>query len=125
MRFELMECVEYVPSSVTRVIEHLPIQHRTIEQTCSVVLSGDFIAKATPVPIPNTVVKLCEPMIVYTNAKVGIAGLFKTPLVNSQRGFFVDFAEFARRCYTADWSTATMCQVMRSIEFIVGLLFYR
>ena len=34
------------------------------------------IREATPVPIPNTVVKLSEPMIVYTNAKVGIAGLY-------------------------------------------------
>jgi hypothetical protein len=39
----------------------------------SMVLSGDHIAKVPPVPIPNTVVKLCEPMIVPTSAKVGIA----------------------------------------------------
>ena len=36
--------------------------------------SGDHIGKVTPVPIPNTAVKLSEPMIVYTNVKVGIAG---------------------------------------------------
>ncbi len=62
--------------------------NRAVEQTCSAVLSGDHIEKATPVPIPNTVVKLFEPMIVYTNAKVGIAGLFKTPLIAKSKGFF-------------------------------------
>ena len=40
------------------------------------VLPGNHIGKATPVPIPNTVVKLSEPMIVHTSVKVGIAGLF-------------------------------------------------
>ena len=39
----------------------------------SVGLSGDHIAKVIPVPIPNTVVKLSEPMIVHTSVKVGIA----------------------------------------------------
>ena len=34
---------------------------------------GDDIGKVTPVPIPNTVVKLSEPMIVLEGAKVGIA----------------------------------------------------
>jgi hypothetical protein len=38
------------------------------------VLSGDHIRKVIPVPIPNTEVKLSEPMIVPTSAKVGIAG---------------------------------------------------
>jgi hypothetical protein len=38
-------------------------------------LPGDDIGKATPVPIPNTAVKLSEPMIVPTSAKVGLAGL--------------------------------------------------
>ena len=32
---------------------------------------GDHIGKVTPVPIPNTEVKLFEPMIVLTCAKVG------------------------------------------------------
>ena len=36
-------------------------------------LPGDVIGKATPVPIPNTVVKLSEPMIVLEGAKVGLA----------------------------------------------------
>ena len=36
--------------------------------------SGDYIEKVPPVPIPTTVVKLFEPMIVPTSAKVGIAG---------------------------------------------------
>ena len=36
--------------------------------------SGDDIGKVLPVPIPNTEVKLSEPMIVHTSVKVGIAG---------------------------------------------------
>ncbi len=52
--------------------------------------SGDYIAKVTPVPISNTVVKLCEPMIVPTSAKVGIAGFLKSPVARkSCRAFFV------------------------------------
>ena len=35
---------------------------------------GVYRERVTPVPIPNTVVKLFEPMIVHTSAKVGIAG---------------------------------------------------
>jgi hypothetical protein len=50
---------------------------RAAREKSLAVLSGDYIRKVTPVPISNTVVKLSEPMIVYTNAKVGIAGLFK------------------------------------------------
>jgi hypothetical protein len=34
-------------------------------------ISGDFIRKATLVPIPNTIVKLAEPMIVPKGVKVG------------------------------------------------------
>ena len=41
------------------------------------VFSGDHIEKVIPVPIPNTEVKLFEPMIVPTSVKVGIAGFFK------------------------------------------------
>ncbi len=50
-------------------------------------LSGDYIAKVIPVPIPNTEVKLCEPMIVHTSVKVGIARFLKDPPV-SIGGFF-------------------------------------
>ncbi len=39
--------------------------------------SGDHIEVETPVPIPNTVVKHFEPMIVPTSVKVGIAGFLK------------------------------------------------
>jgi hypothetical protein len=63
--------------------------NRAVGQTCPAVLSGDFIEKATPVPIPNTVVKLFEPMIVYTNAKVGIAGLFKPSWALPRRVFLL------------------------------------
>ena len=46
---------------------------------------GDHIGKVTPVPIPNTEVKLFEPMIVLTCAKVGIAGIiFNEPLSQTQ-----------------------------------------
>ncbi len=34
---------------------------------------GDHIGKVPPVPIPNTEVKLSEPMIVPTSVKVGLA----------------------------------------------------
>jgi hypothetical protein len=52
------------------------------------VFSGDHIRKVIPVPIPNTEVKLSEPMIVHTSVKVGIAGFLK-PLVNIvSEGFF-------------------------------------
>lgn len=50
-------------------------------------LSGDYIAKVIPVPFPNTEVKLCEPMIVPTSVKVGIARFLKNPLVSAE-GFF-------------------------------------
>lgn len=51
-------------------------------------LSGDHIGKVLPVPIPNTAVKLSEPMIVHTSVKVGIAGFFKNLPVNAGRFFF-------------------------------------
>ena len=52
--------------------------------------SGDHTGKETPVPIPNTAVKLSGPMIVPTSAKVGIARFyFKNPVGISQRGFCV------------------------------------
>ena len=38
---------------------------------------GDHIGKVPPVPIPNTEVKLFEPMIVPTSVKVGIAIFLK------------------------------------------------
>ena len=40
-------------------------------------LSGEHIGKVIPVPIPNTAVKLSEPMIVHTSVKVGIARFLK------------------------------------------------
>ena len=48
--------------------------------------SGDYIGKVLPVPIPNTAVKLSEPMIVHTSVKVGIAGFLKT--LQFTGGFF-------------------------------------
>ena len=53
-------------------------QHGTLRAKYrAVCLSGDHIGKVLPVPIPNTAVKLSEPMIVHTSVKVGIAGFFK------------------------------------------------
>ena len=49
--------------------------------------SGEHIGKVTPVPIPNTEVKLFEPMIVPTSVKVGIAGFLKTLCRTLQRVF--------------------------------------
>ena len=51
--------------------------------------SGDHIGKVLPVPIPNTEVKLFEPMIVHTSVKVGIAGFLKTPQGLCPEGFFL------------------------------------
>jgi hypothetical protein len=52
-------------------------------------LSGDHIVKVLPVPIPNTEVKLSEPMIVHTSVKVGIAGFLKLPCCLQQGSFFM------------------------------------
>lgn len=52
-------------------------------------LFGDHIRKVPPVPIPNTVVKLSEPMIVPTSAKVGIAEFLKPFLVFGLRRVFL------------------------------------
>ena len=52
--------------------------------------SGDHTVKETPVPIPNTAVKLSGPMIVPTSAKVGIARFYlQKPrrLKRVERGF--------------------------------------
>ena len=52
------------------------------------VFSGDHIRKVIPVPIPNTEVKLSEPMIVHTSVKVGIAGFLKALVNIVNMGFF-------------------------------------
>ena len=52
-------------------------------------LTGDHIVKVLPVPIPNTEVKLSEPMIVHTSVKVGIAGFLKLLCCLQQRSFFM------------------------------------
>ena len=57
--------------------------------TAIATLSGDFIWKVTPVPIPNTAVKLPEPMIVPTSAKVGLAGFIIKTLCLKAEGFFM------------------------------------
>ena len=55
--------------------------------------SGDHTGKETPVPIPNTAVKLSGPMIVPTSAKVGIARFYlrlcrqTPPIEKIGRGF--------------------------------------
>ena len=52
-------------------------------------LSGNDIGKVLPVPIPNTEVKLFEPMIVHTSVKVGIAGFLKPFVASAMKGFFL------------------------------------
>src|ERR1700704_5560525 len=51
-----------------------------VRLTAAGISSGDHTGEETPVPIPNTAVKLSGPMIVPTSAKVGIARFyFKNP----------------------------------------------
>ena len=64
--------------------------------------SGDHTGKETPVPIPNTAVKLSGPMIVPTSAKVGIARFYsKNPAESKDScGVFVEL--FRRSADIAD-----------------------
>ena len=55
-------------------ISPLPNNRPDVGEIFGIRSSGDHIRKVTPVPIPNTAVKLSEPMIVHTSVKVGIAG---------------------------------------------------
>ena len=64
---------------------------------------GDHIGKVTPVPIPNTVVKLSEPMIVPTSVKVGIAGIFSKPFCFGNGAFLFDLP--AHRPILAWWNS--------------------
>ena len=47
-----------------------------VRLTAAGISSGDHTGEETPVPIPNTAVKLSGPMIVPTSAKVGIARFY-------------------------------------------------
>ena len=47
-----------------------------VRLTAAGISSGDHTVEETPVPIPNTAVKLSGPMIVPTSAKVGIARFY-------------------------------------------------
>ena len=78
-------------STLVSEVSIKPIQHMArVGLRTSRVPSGDYITKVTPVPISNTVVKLCEPMIVPTSAKVGIAGFLKSLVARkSCKAFFV------------------------------------
>ena len=61
---------------------HIKPKVKTSSQCLTVlrISSGDHTVEETPVPIPNTAVKLSGPMIVPTSAKVGIARFyFKNP----------------------------------------------
>ena len=69
--------------------------------------SGDHTGKETPVPIPNTAVKLSGPMIVPTSAKVGIARFFKNPVGISPRGFCFVYCSAVHRGLRQAWSTRT------------------
>ena len=53
---------------------------------------GDHTGKETPVPIPNTAVKLSAPVIVPASAKVGIARFyFKNPVGSKDPAGFLLF----------------------------------
>jgi hypothetical protein len=51
-----------------------------VRLTAAGISSGDHTVEETPVPIPNTAVKLSGPMIVPTSAKVGIARFYSAAL---------------------------------------------
>ena len=50
---------------------------------------GGYICGVTPVPIPNTVVKPAEPMILLQRESRSLPALFKNPRSQKDRGFFV------------------------------------
>ena len=72
---------------------HIKTKVKSSSQCLTVLrtFSGDHTVKETPVPIPNTAVKLSGPMIVPTSAKVGIARFYsQKPRSSSkelERGF--------------------------------------
>jgi hypothetical protein len=70
---------------------HLPIQQGQAGEYAAWFFTGDYIGKVTPVPIPNTAVKLSEPMIVPTSAKVGIAGFLNSPWTSVHGEFFLRY----------------------------------
>ena len=80
--------------SKERLLKYSKTIYQTIGHTAAKYspcgLFGDHIRKVPPVPIPNTVVKLSEPMIVPTSVKVGIAEFLKTLVsLRTSEGFFV------------------------------------
>ena len=79
------------PSPPTRKSSVLPATRQPAQRLAKYLplrLSGNHIGKVLPVPIPNTAVKLSEPMIVHTSVKVGIAGFLKTLCGLGCKGFF-------------------------------------
>ena len=95
-----VECViadvRILTSTISHLTSHIQIPSYNIHQKvikCVVLASatyffGDHTVVVTPVPIPNTVVKLPEPMIVPTSAKVGIARFFSPAWAQTQAGLF-------------------------------------
>ena len=81
------DCADVKTSAATLNFKPNPgSQHLTVLRT----FSGDHTGKETPVPIPNTAVKLSGPMIVPTSAKVGIARFYnQKPRWDFPAGFFI------------------------------------
>ena len=79
------------------------------------IFSGDHTVEETPVPIPNTAVKLSGPMIVPTSAKVGIARFyFKNPAGSSDpAGFFVFHGSHGRH---AKQSAEILCFALEVVH---------
>ncbi len=75
-------------------------------------LPGDHIRKVTPVPFPNTVVKLSEPMIVPTSVKVGIAGFLKSSSCFDNWGFFRFYSRWLRLLLVSrDFVAVRLCAI--------------
>jgi hypothetical protein len=79
-------------STPTLAISNQVKNQAPLRLTAGDVSSGDHTVEETPVPIPNTAVKLSGPMIVPTSAKVGIARFYSQKprrLKRVVRGFCV------------------------------------
>ena len=60
-------------------------------------LAGGYIRKVTPVPIPNTVVKLAEPMILHQWESRSLPALLIAPQKISSEGLFLLSAFLVRK----------------------------
>src|SRR5450432_1043853 len=83
------EITKIVLESGSNLIFHFEIQPRYRETDIGVFVGGN-IGRVTPVPIPNTVVKPAEPMILLPRESRSLPALNKNPgPFNKDRGSFV------------------------------------